>query len=86
MFFRRFEIIENSKRFAEEALNRPASSRQRLHHQEGTTRDAPTASGDRADSVQPLGSSTLTAHRQLHCYQRRWVDNDDLLASIDQHG
>ena len=78
--------MENSKRFAEEALNGPASSRQRLHHQEGTTRDAPIASGDRANSVRPLGSSALTAHRQLPCYQRRWIDNDDLVASIDQHG
>ena len=24
--------------------------------------------------------------RQLPCYPRRWVDNDDLLASIDRHG
>ena len=78
--------MENNKRFAEKALNGPASSCQRLHRQEGTIRDAPTASGDRADSVWPLGSSSLTAHRQLPCYQRRWIDNDDLLASIDQHG
>ena len=78
--------MENSKKFAEEALNGPASSRQRLHHQEGTTRDAPTASGDRADSVWPSGSSSFTTRRQLPCYQRRWIDNDDLLASIDRHG
>ena len=78
--------MENSKRFVEEALNGPASSRQRLHHQEGTTHDAPIASGDRADSIWPLGSSSLTAHHQLPCYQRRQIDNDDLLASINRHG
>jgi len=78
--------MENSKNFAEEALNGPASSHQRLHRQEGTTRGAPTASGDRTNSIQPLGSSSLIAHRQLPCYQRRRIDNDDLLASIDRHG
>ena len=78
--------MENSKRFAGEALNGPASSRQRLHRQEGTTRGAPTASGDRTNSIQPLGSSSLIAHRQLPCYQRRRIDNDDLLTSIDRHG
>ena len=86
MLFRRFEITENSKRFAEEALNGPVSSRQRLHRQEGTVHDAPTASGDRADSVRPLGPTSLTAHRRLPCYQRRQINNDDLLASIDRHG
>ena len=78
--------MENSKKFAEEALNGPASSRQRLHRQAVTTRGAPTASRNRTDSVRPLGSSSLTARRQLPCYQRRWIDNDDLLASIDRHG
>ena len=77
--------MENSKKFAKEALNGPASSRQRLHHQEGTTRGAPTTSRDRTNSVQPLGSSSLIAHCQLPCYQRRWIDNDNLLASIDRH-
>ena len=38
------------------------------------------------DSIRPLGSSSLTAHHQLPCYQRRWINNDDLLASIDRHG
>ena len=52
--------MENSNKFTEEALNGPASSRLRLHHQEGTTRDAPIASGNRTDSVWPLGSSLLT--------------------------
>ena len=28
----------------------------------------------------------LTARRQLPCFQRRRIDNDDLLASIDRHG
>ena len=78
--------MENNKWFVEEVLNGPASSRQCLHCQEGTTHDAPTISGDRADSVWPLGSSSLIAHRQLPCYQRRQIDNDDLLASIDGHG
>ena len=75
--------MENSKKFVEEALNGPASSRLRLHRQEGTTRGAPTASGNRSDSVQPLGSSSSTTCRQLPCYQRRLIDNNDLLASID---
>ena len=52
--------MENSKKFAEEALNGPASLRQHPHCQEGTTRDAPIASGNRTDSVWPLGSSLLT--------------------------
>ena len=38
----RFEIMENSKRSTEEALNRAVSSRQRLRRQEGATWDAPT--------------------------------------------
>jgi len=78
--------MENSRRFAEKALNGPASSHQRLHRWEGITRDAPTALGDRADSVRPFGSSSSTAHPQLPCYQRRRIDNDDLLASINRHG
>ena len=78
--------MENSKKFAEEALNGPASSRQRLQRQEGTTRGAPTTLGNRTNSVWPLGSSSLIACRQLPCYQRRRIDNDDLLASIDRHG
>ena len=82
----RFEIMENNKRSAEEALNGAASSRQRLHHQEGATHDPLTALGYRADSVQPSGFSSSTARRQLPCYLRRGIDNDDLLASIDRHG
>ena len=78
--------MENNKKFAEEALNGPASSCQRLHHQEVTTRGTPTALGNRTNSIQPLGSSLFTARRQLPCYQRRQIDNDDLLASIDRHG
>ena len=57
-----------------------------LHHQEGANRGAPTASRDRANSIRPLWPSSSIAHRQLPCYQRRWIDNDDLLASIDRHG
>ena len=78
--------MENNKRFAEKALNGSTSSWQCLHRQEGTTYDAPTALGDRADSVRPLGSSLSIAHHQLPCYQRRQINNDDLLASIDRHG
>ena len=78
--------MENSKKFAKEALNEPALSCQRLHHQEDTTRGVPIASRNSTDSVRPLGSSLLLARRQLPCYQRRWIDNDDLLASIDRHG
>ena len=51
LLLRRLEIMENSKKFAEEAFNGPASSRQRLHRQEGATRGAPTTSGNETDSV-----------------------------------
>ena len=77
--------MENNKRSAEGALDGSASSRQRLHHQKGVARDAPTASGYRADSVRPLGSSSSTIHYQLPCYPRRQIDNDDLLVAIDSH-
>ena len=46
-----FEVMENSKRSAEEALNGAMSSRQHLHHQEGATHDPFTTSGHRANSV-----------------------------------
>ena len=78
--------MENSKRFAEEALNRAASSRQHLRHQESATRDALTTLGHRADSVQPSRFSLSIIRHQLPCYPRRRIDNDDLLASIDRHG
>ena len=78
--------MENSKRFAEGALNGSASSRQRLHRQEGAAHDAPTASSYRANSVQPLGSSSSIAYRQFPCYSRRQIGNDDLVATIDNHG
>ena len=78
--------MENSKRSAEGALDGSASSHQCLHRQEGAAHDAPTASGYRADSVQPLGSSLSIAHRRLPCYPRWRIDNDDLLAAIDSHG
>ena len=48
--------MENSKRSAGEALNGPASSRQRLHRREGATWAVPIVLEQRADSVQPLGS------------------------------
>ena len=76
--------MENSKRPAEEALNGPASSHQRLHRWEGATRDVSTALEHRVDSVQPLGSSSTLIHRQLPSYPRRQIDNDDLIASIDR--
>ena len=78
--------MENSKRSAEGAPDGSASSCQRLHRQEGAARDAPTASGHRANSVRPLGSSLSTAYRQLPCYLRWRIGNDDLLATIDNHG
>ena len=78
--------MENSKRFPEKVFIRSASSRQRLHRQESATRGAPTALGNRTDSIRPLGSSSLIACRQLPCYQKRRIDNDNLLASIDRHG
>ena len=80
----RFEIMENNKRSAEEALNGSVSSCQCLHRQEGATRDAPIIPEQRADSAQPLGSSSAPIRRQLPRYPRRRIDNDDLLASIDR--
>ena len=76
--------MENSKRSAEEALNESASSRQRLHHQEGATWDAPIILEQRADFAQPLGSPSAPIHHQLPRYPRRQIDIDDLLASIDR--
>ena len=78
--------MENSKRSTEGAPDGSASSRQRLHHQEGAVRDAPTSSGHMAIPAQSLGSSSLIAHRQLPCYKRRQIGNDDLLTTIDSHG
>ena len=78
--------MENSKRSAEGAPDGSASSHQRLHRQEGAAHDVLAASGYRADSVRPLGSSSSTAYRQLPCYPRRRIGNDDLLATIDDHG
>ena len=86
VFFRKLEIMENSKRSTEGALDGSASSRQRLHRREGAARDPPTASGHRANSVRPLGSSLSIAYRQLPCYLGRRIGNDDLLATIDSHG
>ncbi|XP_066395916.1 uncharacterized protein [Miscanthus floridulus] len=78
------EITENSNRSVEEALDGSASSRQRIHHQEGAPRDAPVVSEQRVDSAQPLGSSLAPICRQLPHYLRRPRDNDDLIASIDR--
>ena len=76
--------MENYKRSTEEALNGSASSRQRLHRQEGATWAAPIVLEQRANSVQPLGSPSAPIHRQLPRYLRRQINNDDLLASINQ--
>jgi len=78
--------MENSKRSAKEALDGSTSSRQRIHHQEGATGDAPVVLEQRANSAQPLGSSSAPICRQLPSYLRRPRDNDDLIASIDQTG
>ena len=63
-----------------------ASSCQCLHRQEGISRDASAASGNKADSIRPSGPSLLAACHQPPCHQMRRIDNDDLLASIDRHG
>ena len=75
--------MDNSKGFAEEALNGSAPSRQRLHRQEGATWDAPIVPEQRDNSAQPLGSSSAPIQCQLPHYPRRQIDNDDLLAFID---
>ena len=78
--------MENSKRSAKEALAGSESSCQRIHRQDGATCDAPIILEQRADSTQPLGSSSAPICRQLPCYLRRPRDNDDLIASIDRTG
>jgi len=78
--------MENSKRSAEEAFDGSASSRQRIHHQEGAICDASILLEQRADSTQPLGSSSAPICRHLPCYLRRPRDNNDLVASIDWTG
>ena len=78
--------MENSKRSAEEALDGSASPRQRIRHQEGAICDAPIILELRANSTQPLGSSSAPICRQLPCYLRRPRDNDDLITSIDRTG
>ena len=78
--------MENGKRPAKEVFNGSASPRRRLRHQEGVTRDAPIVPNHGANSAQLLGSSSSTIRRQLPCYPRRQIDNDDLLCSIDYAG
>ena len=78
--------MENSKRSAEEALAGSASSCQRIHRQEGAICDAPVVPKQRADSAQPLGSSSAPICRQFPYYPRRPRDNDDQIASIDRTG
>ena len=80
----RFEGMENGKRSAEEAFNGSVSPRQRLRHQEGATQDAPIILEHRVNSAQLLGSSSSMIRRPLPCYPRKQIDNDDLMASIDQ--
>ena len=76
--------MENSKRPAEEVLNGSASSRQRRHRREGATQDVSTAPEHRVDLVQSLRSSSTLICCQLPSCPRRQIDNDDLIASIDQ--
>ena len=78
--------MENSKRSPKKAFIGSASSCQCLRRQEGVSRDASAALGNRANSVRPSGPSSSMACRQPSCHQMRWIDNDDLLASIDRHG
>ena len=78
--------MENSKWSAEEVFTGSASSCQRLRRQEGATQDAPTILEQRADSVQSLGFLAAPTRCLLPYYQRRQIDNDDLLAAIDYHG
>ena len=78
--------MENINRSAEEALNGFASLRQRILCQEGAPCDVPIIIEQRADSTQPLGSSSAPIYRQLPRYLRRPRDNDDLIASIDRTG
>ena len=75
--------MENNKRPIEEALNGPASSCQRLHRQEGATRDVPITPEHRANSAQPSGSSSTPIRSQLPNYLRRQINNVDLIASIN---
>ena len=76
--------MENSKRSAGEALNGPASSRQRLHRREGATQDVPIVLEHRVDPAQPSRSSSTLICRQLPNYSRRQIDNVNLIASIDR--
>ena len=78
--------MENNKRSPEKVFVGSASAHQRLRRQGGISHDAFAASGNRADSVRPLGPSSSMAWRQPPCHQMRQIDNDDLLASIDRHG
>ena len=91
--------MENSKSSTEEALDESMPPRQRLRHQEDATRDlgrmdlhldtlqdAPIVSEHRADSAQPPRLSSSTIHRPLPRYPRKQINNDDLIASIDQVG
>ena len=78
--------MENSKRSPKKVFIGSASSHQCLRLQEGVSHDASAALGNRIDSVRPSGPSSSTACRQPPCHQMRWIDNDDLLASIDRHG
>ena len=76
--------MENIKRPTEEALNGPASSRQRLHRREGATRDVPIVLEHRVDLAQPSASSPTLICHQLPSHPRRQIDNVDLITSIDR--
>ena len=75
--------MENNNRSTKEVLDESASSRQRIHRQEDAPHDAPIILEQRADSAQPLGSSSAPICCQLPHYLRRSSDNNDLIASID---
>ena len=91
--------MENGKRSAEEVFDGSASPRQHLRNQEDAThdlgwidlhsdvmQDAPIISDHRADPTQPPRLSSSTIRRPLPLYPRKQINNDDLIASIDQVG
>jgi len=95
----RLEDMENGKRSTEEALDESMPPHQHLCHWENATHDlgrmdlhlnalhdAPIVSEHRADSTQPSRSSSSTIRHPLPRYQRKQINNNDLIASIDHVG